>query len=46
MTVLNFLGGLSVVVIFVEKGKGFLELCNLLRQFLCNLRVQHDVLCF
>ena len=31
----QLLGGLSAVAIFVEKGKGFLELC----------RVQHDVLC-
>ena len=30
MTVPQLLGGQSAVAIFVERGKGFLELCNLL----------------
>ena len=35
----QLLSGESVVAIFVERGKGFLELCSLLRQF------QHGILC-
>ena len=39
MTVPNSLVVKVLVAIFVERGKGFLELCSLLRQF------QHGILC-